>query len=230
MSYYNGPRALTDGLVMYFDAGNQKSYPSSGTSWYDLSGTGNTGTLTNGPTFTNTSGGGVVFDGVNDYVNIPNASSLNPTSAVTLCSVFRINGMGSNYAPIIFKQNTRTSFYEQYQLGANSTTVFANMSNSAGTQKGAGANYSFGTTMHATAVFNVVGGQILFYVNGVLTQTTSITISFDVSTEPVRIGGATKDYIGYASGSIYTAQIYNKALSGTEVLQNYHAVKGRFGI
>jgi hypothetical protein len=69
MSYNNGPKIVSDGLVLCLDAGNNKSYPSSGTSWSDLSGNNNNGTLTNGPTFTGSFGGGVVFDGVDDTVN-----------------------------------------------------------------------------------------------------------------------------------------------------------------
>lgn len=58
-----------NGLVLCLDAGNTKSYPGSGTTWTDLSGRGNTGTLTNGPTYSSANGGSIVFDGTNDYVS-----------------------------------------------------------------------------------------------------------------------------------------------------------------
>ena len=67
MSYSNGPKIVTSGLVMYWDAANKKSYPGSGTTIYDLCGTYD-GTLVNGPTFSNTNGGVIVFDGVDDYI------------------------------------------------------------------------------------------------------------------------------------------------------------------
>ena len=70
---YN-PKIITDGLVLCLDAGNTKSYPGSGTSWSDLSGQGNTGTLVNGPTYSSADGGSIVFDGSNDYGSL---SSLN---------------------------------------------------------------------------------------------------------------------------------------------------------
>jgi uncharacterized delta-60 repeat protein len=63
---YN-PRIVTDGLVLALDAANPKSYPGSGTTWTDLSGNGNTGTLTNGPTYSSANGGSIAFDGVDDY-------------------------------------------------------------------------------------------------------------------------------------------------------------------
>ena len=59
---------VTNGLVFYLDAANKLSYPGSGTAWVDLSGNGNNGTLTNGPTFSSNNAGSIVFDGVDDYV------------------------------------------------------------------------------------------------------------------------------------------------------------------
>ena len=72
---------VTNGLVLFLDANNTNSYPGSGTSWYDLSGNGNTGTLTNGPTFSGENGGTIVFDGVDDSFPIASRfclSSYNP--------------------------------------------------------------------------------------------------------------------------------------------------------
>ena len=60
---------VTDGLVLNLDAGFLPSYPGTGSSWYDLGGSGNNGTLENGPTFNSGNGGSIVFDGTNDWVN-----------------------------------------------------------------------------------------------------------------------------------------------------------------
>ena len=65
-----------NGLVLALDAANTKSYPGSGTTWTDLSGRGNTGTLTNGPTYSSANGGSIVFDGTNDYVVVNNNASI----------------------------------------------------------------------------------------------------------------------------------------------------------
>jgi len=59
---------VTDGLVLNLDAGFTTSYPTTGTTWYDLSGNSNNGTLTNGPTFNSSNSGSIVFDGVDDNV------------------------------------------------------------------------------------------------------------------------------------------------------------------
>jgi len=69
MSIKDGPKIVTDGLILALDAGNRFSYPGSGTTWSDLSGNGYNGTLINGPTFSN---GAIVFDGTDDYVLINN--------------------------------------------------------------------------------------------------------------------------------------------------------------
>ena len=63
---------ITDGLVLYVDAGNTDSYPGSGTTWTDISTNSNNGTLTNGPTFDSGDGGSIVFDGTDDYVDFGN--------------------------------------------------------------------------------------------------------------------------------------------------------------
>ena len=73
MGVFAGPEVVEDGLVLALDAGNTKSYPGSGTTWTDLSGNGNNGTLTNGPTYSSSNGGSIVFDGVNDFVDISNS-------------------------------------------------------------------------------------------------------------------------------------------------------------
>ena len=65
---------ITNGLVLNLDAGFTPSYPTSGTTWYDISTGGNNGALTNGPTFNSGGGGSIVFDGVDDYVDIPSTS------------------------------------------------------------------------------------------------------------------------------------------------------------
>ena len=66
---FTGPNIITDGLVLALDAANSRSYPGTGTTWSDLSGNGNSGTLTNGPTFNSGNGGSIVFDGVDDNIS-----------------------------------------------------------------------------------------------------------------------------------------------------------------
>jgi hypothetical protein len=73
---YFSPRIVTSGLVLALDAADRNSYPRTGTTWRDLSGNSNTGTLTNGPVFSNTNGGSITTDGIDDYINLGNAVSI----------------------------------------------------------------------------------------------------------------------------------------------------------
>ena len=96
---FTGPNIIKDGLVLTLDASSQRSYPGSGTTWYDLSGNGNNGTLTNGPTFDSGNGGSIVFDGTNDYVNGPTTNSVigNNISLISLSAWVKITGTGAAY-------------------------------------------------------------------------------------------------------------------------------------
>ena len=76
MALAHSPRIVRDGLALYLDAANTKSYPGSGTTWKDLSGKGNNGTLTNGPTFSSDDGGSILVDGSNDFISIPFAGGV----------------------------------------------------------------------------------------------------------------------------------------------------------
>jgi hypothetical protein len=91
MALAHSPKIVTDGLVLCLDAGNPKSYPGSGTTWTDLSGNGNNGTLVNGVGYNSGNGGSLVFDGVNDRVTINASSHTNLSSGnFTISSWFYI--------------------------------------------------------------------------------------------------------------------------------------------
>jgi hypothetical protein len=77
MAFNYSPRIVTDGLVLYLDAANPRSYPGSGTTWSDLSRGGNNGVLTNGPTFNSANNGSIVFDGTNDFIQCSNRTTIN---------------------------------------------------------------------------------------------------------------------------------------------------------
>jgi hypothetical protein len=81
VKHYNESTVIRDGLVMYLDAGISNSYPGSGSTWFDLSGNGHNGTLTNGAGYSTQFGGVITFDGVNDFVDVPtpNMTSTNYT-------------------------------------------------------------------------------------------------------------------------------------------------------
>jgi hypothetical protein len=83
MSFHYSPKIITEGLVLYLDAANTRSYVSGSTTWNDISRSGNNGTLINGPTFNSGNGGSIVFDGVNDYVALGNNFQNGPLTILT---------------------------------------------------------------------------------------------------------------------------------------------------
>lgn len=116
MSAFGGPNIIEDGLVLYLDAGNRKSYPGSGTTWFDISGYKSTGILTNGPTFNSSSLGSLVFDGINNYVNFGGSQASLVRSATSLsigatffCTGFSNIQSGYGWAPL--------SVIDRYSLG-----------------------------------------------------------------------------------------------------------------
>jgi hypothetical protein len=236
MAFHCGPTQksiVTDGLVLYLDAGKTNSYPGNGTVWTDLSGNGLNGTLVNGPTFDSANNGSIVFDSSDDYVTVANNALLNPTTTITIGAYFNISSFGINsYAPIIFKQNNYNGFFEQYSLVLTSTLVGFVLTGTDRVQKIASSNLDYrNQTIYAVGSCDTSTDEMKFYVNGTLITTISFTSTFDISSLSLSIGGTGNtgtSYPGYSNGKIYNVQIYNKILSQIEITQNYEALRTRF--
>ena len=234
---FGTPPIITNGLVLNLDAANMKSYPKSGTTWRDLSGFNNSGSLVNGPTFNSTNGGSIVFDGVDDYVLANSGSaSINPTAAITVCSFFNIASYGGNYAPIVFKQNNYAGQYEQYALYLLTTELGFSVTGVNRSQVVAKSSLNYTNQfVYAVGTCDIATDELKFYVNGNLIQTVSFTSTFDIADTPLNIGatGVLKfgsNFTGYTNGKIYSTAIYNRALSASEIQQNYNALKSRFNL
>jgi hypothetical protein len=224
---YN-PRIVTDGLVLCLDAANSKSYPGSGTAWTDLSGNGNTGTLTNGPTYSSTNGGGIVFDGTNDYVNLSSASLL-PT--------------GTSNRTIVSFVKTPTSFPESYLHVIHWGTAATDQSFGLAIFSNGGLNThpwngapSQGTVSAATTYCLAVSythSSTLhnFWINGI-SQGAGVSRSINTGTSDARIGARISTPIEDwgPNGIIYNVFVYNRTLTNLEIAQNFNALRGRYGI
>jgi hypothetical protein len=223
MAFNYSPKVVTEGLVLYLDAANTKSYPGSGTTWSDLSRSGNNGTLTNGPTFNSGNGGSIVFDGTNDFVQC--TGTLSATQATFLCWIRR-NGNQGTYDGIIFSRGTSTTgmnFYTSNQLGY----TWNDASNT--------YNWSSGLTvpdltwcMVAVSVTSIAAVAYLCQASGITTATNTVSHT-STTIDDIKIG-VDEFSSRYSSGNIAIAALYNKALSATEVLQNYNATKSRYGL
>ena len=219
----NYENIVTDGLVLCLDAGTLMSYLRSGTTWRDISGNGNNGTLTNDPTFNSGNGGSVVFDGTNDFVQCTGSLTL---TAATFVSWIRRNGTQSQYDGILFSRGTNVTginFQTSNRLGYH-------WNNNANTYNwGSGLTIPDATwCMVAVSVTSTTATAYLCQSGGITTATNTVThgssILNDIKLAQDDAGGR------FFTGNIAIAQIYNRALSSTEITQNFNATKGRYGL
>ena len=223
MSCNRGPRIVTDSLILYLDAANTSSYSGSGTSWNDLSGAGNNGTLTNGPTFNSGNKGAISFDGSDDYVDISSSAIFTGTSNVTMDIWFYETASNSNTV-VFYNGNTASNGFGFFIGSGNTLNVI--YGGITGTVFTPSVTLSSGTWYNFTFVAGSSSDAFL-YKNGIL-QGSTIPISFNTPSGPATIAGISSGYYFY--GKIPIARLYSKALTATEILSNYNATKSRFGL
>ena len=218
MSISHYPSVVTDGMVLYVDAANVMSYSGSGSSWNDLSGRGNNGTLTNSPTFdANTNKGAFTFNGANNYVNFGNSSTLQQ-SAGTLSAWTKASSPGAGYRGIIAKQGAYGLFYTNSVLVAYDWAADA--------PRSTGINIADNTWKNVVLTYQSgASNGTRIYINGVSVLTTTITIQSQVAN---LFGGAEANASQFASCQISSLNMYNRVLAAAEVLQNYNAMRGRY--
>jgi hypothetical protein len=236
------PYIVLDGLFFYVDAGVTLSYPGSGTTWTDVNGLGpkNNGTLINGPTYNSSNGGSIVFDGVDDYSTVSSYTPLN-NSSMTLNIWTKATSNPST------QRTTLMSKWGSSNQGNFSWLLFLNWFGNGNLYflvgNSSGNNYSTATMTSNLSTSQYVNfsvaynsGNIKMYRNGTLiTEENSPYTSLKAVPTPLTIGadwdnGPTDTLLRYYNGNIAVSQIYNRALSSTEVLQNYNAQKSRFGL
>ena len=219
----NPPPVVLDGLQLYVDAGNILSYPTTGTTWTDLSGNGNNGTLSN-CTYNSSDSGSIVFNGSSSIVGFSGAGSVNLSTTMTASVwVYYVSGNARIFqkdSPV----NTRL-----WEMGVFTGQFRMEMWHSSGTGTiGYGTSLAVNKWTNLTLTFD--GTNILMYQNGVLVTTVNFPGDIRTATAtPIYLGGY---WSGgeYLNGKISNAQLYNRALSTTEVAQNFNALRGRFGI
>lgn len=225
MGFYRGPNIVTDGLVLSLDAGNTKSYPGSGTTWVDKSGYGNNGTLVNGPTFSSQNGGSLVFDGSNDYVenDFIATTSIGNGNPFTMSCVFKTS---LNIQQMLCGCPDSPRFYMSLFNRAGVLVVHWGLGNNNNSSTSS-AILNINTIYNYTFTYN--GNIVYSYLNGILINTDTIGSQL-YNSNKFRIGKYIDVVPLYFNGNIYSAQIYNRALSPTEILQNYNATKSRFNL
>jgi hypothetical protein len=232
---YN-PRIVTDGLVLVLDAGNSKSYPGSGTTWTDISGRGNTGTLTNGPTYSSANGGSIVFDGTNDYVDISSTSAFNWGLGDWTIELWFF--VPSSYST----SNTYGSIFQTNQMdigilrsGLTGTAGFYNYDSGFGFISSPFGGYTFGAYEYSCAgkwtqlSITKNGGTNYCYLNGTL-YASKATNALTNQSNSGKLGIYNDGSSYPLNGNIPKVSIYNRALTATEVSQNFNALRSRFSI
>ena len=227
--FANNAPIVTDGLVFYVDAGNDKSYPGSGTTWSDLI-RGNDGTLepAAGPTYDSGNGGSIVFDGTDDYV----AAAFN-TSGITQMTldiwVYLDNDPSDGTIIGKWVTTASRSFLIWWDIGAPANIRFITQNTSAAnTVTSNTSNANNNAWNHVVATFDSNSG-IKLYVNNDLKETVSHASTPFTMTSTTDFGiGDDTTLSRNLKGKVSSVKIYNRALSAAEITQNYNALKNRF--
>jgi hypothetical protein len=235
MAGKSGPDIVENGLVLCLDAANKLSYPRTGTTWTDLSGNSNNGTLTNGPTFSVNNMGSIVFDGTNDYVGFTYNSIFNPSTSVTLSTWLTLTASDTTIRnPIELSGAASDELYyilwradlspKRWGWGVRqSNNTYCETTSTA-------TNFPINIWYNIAMVANATAGQVYFYYNGILDGGIAYNGTLKQNASALlSIGADAINSRRYWQGNISTTLIYNRALSTAEVLQNYNATKSRFG-
>jgi hypothetical protein len=239
---------ITNGLVMNFDAGYLPSYPQNGSTWYDLSGNGNSASLVNGLQFSSANGGEIYMDGGDEYIRVPpstNIQSYFSNNSFTITLIVKSDNIvyPRSRCPI-YVSSTVTN----YSSGGPRTgwsAGHANGSTSMEIRTGDGTNFSNGFISHNVSESTVYlrtftidrtnGVLTKYYVNGSYIgqhNATNVTGSIYDGTYSDFVTGFVFGYVwGWRFiGGIYNIMVYNRVLTQDEVIRNYDAQKTRFGL
>lgn len=230
-----GPIETTDGLVMYLDAANTKSFSGSGSTWYDMSGNANHATIVNSPTYSNLKNGAFSVDNVGtNYFSLDSKVSMINANAGTVGGWVRFSAApsGVNYVFVSYGGNAAGGGFLLIYTGldgANRGLTFQVFGGSISPSVDSGISYAAsssyaGQDIHMMATWTT--SEVKLYLNGLL-QTNFANNAAIPTQSTLRISsenGRTRGVNGY----VYNCSIYNRALSATEIFQNYNATKGRY--
>ena len=218
---------VTNGLVLCVDAGNPRSYSGTGTQWNDATSSGFNFTLINAPTYSSSNLGSFTFDGVNEIATAGYNTALD-TQTPTVEVWVRTNATTQN--GFWFEKGAVNSQYALFQEGA----LIKWRMNIGGITELATTTASF---MNTSNWFQVVGtytsGSRILYINGVQVNSDTQTGTIATNSSGMSIGayGGNSGGTGYFyNGALSICRVYNRVLPAAEVLQNFNATRGRYGI
>jgi len=220
------PQVVQDGLQLYLSAGDTGSYPGSGTAWQDLSANSYSATLVNGVGYSATVGGTLTFDGINDYVDVGQSLAY---ESFTVGAWFRSTSGGIK---MILSKETVAGNPWNYRIWLNGGTIVADMSQVTTQSSLTSPLGTYNDGGWYNVMFTRDDSTWRLYVNGTQVNTKADTYTGSVTNaQNVWVGRST--YLGgsYAyTGSISEVMIYGRALSASEILQNFEATRSRFAV
>lgn len=222
---------VTDGIVLYVDAGNISSYPQTGTTWYDLSGNGNDGTHVSGPTFDSSNGGSIVYS--NNYTTFYDPPSLSITPNATISVWFKNTSTSAGWRGLVAKRVQATDA-TNYGINFNtlgSVQMYYNNSGFKVLGENYAGNYETDVWYNICGTFaqNGTNTDMIFYKNAVSIASSTQSGNLITNSTPL-IVGATSATGEFLMGNIAVVQIYNRTLTSNEVQQNYDFYRARFGL
>ena len=239
----HSPRIVTDGLVLCLDAANTKSYPGSGTTWTDLSGRGNNGTLVNGVGYSGDNLGSLSFDGVDDYVNLGASSNLTGDNLQTLTLsqwIYPLPDSGVPGTTFVVKRVDNSSLFRTAINTAQSTNALGDYIGFL-TRNNANTGGSF-LTVSITPYLNtwvnlaitIDGMSRKLYINGNLEGSDSdqgmqsVVGSSAMSSIGAFFLDTSSDISNKYPGRVAHTLFYRIALTAQEIQQNFNALKSRY--
>ena len=248
MGISGGPDIIQDGLILSLDASDKNSYPGSGTTWFDLSGNGNHGTISSGEFISSNNGGYLQNTGnVSNffYISVPHSNSLNNTLTTTtggwtieeIIMTYSTNypeaDAGAVASDVAYSPGA-TGFDWNHGYDVNSFAFGQSSNPPSGYEDNvviATSPYNlFNTWRIRTMIWNRGANTVSLYINGTYVGGGST---------PNTAGTSIYDGSGILFGTLYgwkhfgrrsSLKIYNKVLSAAEILQNYNAQKSRFNL
>ena len=248
MGFFDGPTIVNNGLVLSLDAADKNSYPGSGTTWSDLTANNYSGSLVNTPTFNSANGGGITFNGTTQYGNLPIASA--NISSSTYIFNLSFSSVSTSVRGIMGYGNTTANYGCYVRLASSTDGIpsagdarlqFRVLDSGVSVNNTVIGSTNITTNTNYNIAFVALPSSYKIYINGV-EETLSINVGLNngkwvgngltATNTAVAIGSQfyTNAYLNYFAGTLYNAQIYNRALSANEITQNYNAQKSRFGL
>jgi hypothetical protein len=245
MACNSGPDIIEDGLVLCLDAGNKRSYPGSGTTWYDTSGNDNHFTLYNTPTFSSDNGGCISFNGTDEYARSTNTIDLSHDGSYIVEAVWRAVNTA---IMMVWEQssnwNTQTAGFGLFirsngysNLGVKADKAHQNHSGRTGSRNFyiPSGNLEWTNTSQlvssngdSTGVLVHVDGQLVDYISDFSTSKSAGDWSSVGRNDYIWLG-ARNGSSWNLSGGISSFKIYkNNKLTTQEVRQNFEATVGRY--